>query len=94
MYGVTDSEDFDMTRVDAIYQDGVFRPLEPVALCENQRVALSVEPISKEDALAWAKEEQAEDIADVKAAEAAEVEAAAKGETPIPWEEARQQLGL
>lgn len=44
-----------MTRVDAIYQDGVFRPLEPVAFCENQRVALSVEAIPKEDALAWAK---------------------------------------
>ena len=38
--------------------------------------------------------EQLEDRADVKAAEAAEVEAAATGETPIPWEEARQQLGL
>ena len=38
--------------------------------------------------------EQLEDHADVKAAEAAEGEAAAKGETPIPWEEARQQLGL
>ena len=38
--------------------------------------------------------EQLEDVADAKAAEAAEAEAAAKGETPIPWEEARQQLGL
>jgi len=38
--------------------------------------------------------EQMEDLVDVKAAEAAESEAAAKGETPIPWEEARQQLGL
>jgi prevent-host-death family protein len=38
--------------------------------------------------------EQLEDSADAKAAEAAEAEAAAKGETPIPWEEARQQLGL
>ena len=42
-----------MTRVDAIYQGGVFRPLEPVCFEENQRVALSVEPIQKEDALAW-----------------------------------------
>jgi predicted DNA-binding antitoxin AbrB/MazE fold protein len=47
--------EINMTRVDAIYQDGVFRPLGPVALCENQRVALSVEPIPKEDALAWIK---------------------------------------
>jgi predicted DNA-binding antitoxin AbrB/MazE fold protein len=44
-----------MTRVNAIYQDGFFRPLEPVYLEENQRVALSVEPIQKEDALAWAE---------------------------------------
>ena len=41
--------------VDAIYQNGVFRPLEPVAIEENQRVALRVEPIQKEDALAWIK---------------------------------------
>jgi predicted DNA-binding antitoxin AbrB/MazE fold protein len=39
--------------VDAIYENGVFRPLEPVAMKEHQRVALSVEPIRKEDALAW-----------------------------------------
>jgi len=38
--------------------------------------------------------ERLEDIADARAAEAAEAEAIAKGETPIPWEEARQQLGL
>jgi predicted DNA-binding antitoxin AbrB/MazE fold protein len=43
------------TRVDAIYQGGVFRPLEPVAFSENQRVALNVESIDKQDALAWAK---------------------------------------
>ena len=42
-----------MTRVDAIYQDGVFRPLEPVCFVENQRVAISVETVRKEDALAW-----------------------------------------
>jgi predicted DNA-binding antitoxin AbrB/MazE fold protein len=45
-----------MARADAIYQDGVFRPLGPVNLAENQRVALSVEPIrQQEDALAWIK---------------------------------------
>ena len=38
--------------------------------------------------------ERLEDLADVKAADAAETEAAARSETPIPWEEARQQLGL
>jgi predicted DNA-binding antitoxin AbrB/MazE fold protein len=44
-----------MTHVDAIYQGGVFRPLGPVALSENQRVALSIEPIAKEDMLEWIK---------------------------------------
>jgi predicted DNA-binding antitoxin AbrB/MazE fold protein len=39
--------------VDAIYENGVFRPLEPVALEENQRVSLSVEAVRREDALAW-----------------------------------------
>jgi hypothetical protein len=38
--------------------------------------------------------DQEEDLLDVKAAEAAEAEAGAKGETPIPWDEAREQLGL
>jgi prevent-host-death family protein len=38
--------------------------------------------------------ERLEDLADLKVAEAAEAEAAAKGETPIPWDEARQRLGL
>jgi prevent-host-death family protein len=37
--------------------------------------------------------EELEDQLDVQAAEAAEAEAAAKGELPIPWEEARKQLG-
>lgn len=35
-----------------------------------------------------------EDKADVAAATAAEAETAANGESPIPWQEARQQLGL
>jgi PHD/YefM family antitoxin component YafN of YafNO toxin-antitoxin module len=38
--------------------------------------------------------ERLEDLADVRAAEAAEAAAVATGETPIPWEEARRQLGL
>ena len=42
-----------MYRTEAIYQHGVFRPLEPIFLEENQRVTLNVEPIQKEDALAW-----------------------------------------
>ena len=42
-----------MTRVDAIYQNGVFRPLEDVGLVENQRVRLSVEPLEAGDVQAW-----------------------------------------
>jgi len=38
--------------------------------------------------------ERVEDLLDVRAAEAAEAKATAKGESPIPWEEARQQLGF
>jgi predicted DNA-binding antitoxin AbrB/MazE fold protein len=41
--------------VDAIYQNGVFRPLGPVAVDENQRVVLSVEPLQQEDPLTWIK---------------------------------------
>ena len=39
--------------VDAIYENGVFRPLEPVAMKENQRVALHVESVPQEDARTW-----------------------------------------
>ncbi len=38
--------------------------------------------------------EEIENRLDLKAAEAAEAEAAAKGETPIRWEEARSTLDL
>jgi predicted DNA-binding antitoxin AbrB/MazE fold protein len=34
-----------MTTVEAVYQNGVFKPVGPVALTENQRVQLRVEPI-------------------------------------------------
>jgi predicted DNA-binding antitoxin AbrB/MazE fold protein len=45
-----------MTQVDAIYQGGVFRPLGPVALGENQRVSLEIEPVDIQDAAAWLEE--------------------------------------
>lgn len=45
-----------MTQVDAIYQNGVFRPLNDVALPENQRVRLSVEAIKIGDVQAWLAE--------------------------------------
>ena len=36
----------------------------------------------------------AEDMADIRAAEAARAEMRATGETPIPWEQVRADLGL
>ena len=42
-----------MTKVEAIYQNGVFRPLQEVGLPENQRVRLSVEPVAAADVRAW-----------------------------------------
>jgi predicted DNA-binding antitoxin AbrB/MazE fold protein len=43
-----------MTHIDAIYQDGVFKPLQKVDLMENERVRLKIEPSSyKEEMLAW-----------------------------------------
>ena len=42
-----------MTQVEAIYQNGVFKPLKAVALAENQRVRLNVQPIGADDTAAW-----------------------------------------
>jgi predicted DNA-binding antitoxin AbrB/MazE fold protein len=42
-----------MSEVEAIYQNGVFRPLDAVGLPENQRVRLSVHPVESCDAGAW-----------------------------------------
>jgi predicted DNA-binding antitoxin AbrB/MazE fold protein len=42
-----------MTHVPAIFQGGVFRPLGPVDLRENQRVELSIQPITVESVRAW-----------------------------------------
>jgi predicted DNA-binding antitoxin AbrB/MazE fold protein len=47
-----------MTQVDAIYQNGVFKPLQDVGLPENQRVRLSVQPIEVGDVRAWLAEVQ------------------------------------
>ena len=46
------SED-SMSQIEAIYRHGVFEPLEPVDLPEEQRVRLSVEPAEKAEAEAW-----------------------------------------
>jgi predicted DNA-binding antitoxin AbrB/MazE fold protein len=42
-----------MTQIDAIYQNGVFKPLQDVGLPENQRVRLSVQPVEVGDVRAW-----------------------------------------
>lgn len=42
-----------MTQVDAIYQNGVFKPLQAVELSENQRVRLSVQSVEAGDVRAW-----------------------------------------
>jgi predicted DNA-binding antitoxin AbrB/MazE fold protein len=47
-----------MTQVDAIYQNGVFKPLQDVGLAEKQRVRLSIQPIEAADARAWLAEVQ------------------------------------
>ena len=47
-----------MTQVEAVYQRGVFKPLQKVDLAENQRVRLSVEPVEVSDVRAWLAETQ------------------------------------
>ena len=42
-----------MSHVDAIYRHGVFEPLTPVNLPEEQRVRLSIEPAEKETWQTW-----------------------------------------
>lgn len=42
-----------MTHIDAIYQNGIFKPLEHVGLPDNQRVRLSVQPLDAGDVASW-----------------------------------------
>ena len=42
-----------MAAIDAIYQNGVFRPLEDVPFAENERVRLSVQTMDRDDARSW-----------------------------------------
>ena len=42
-----------MSQIDAIYRDGVFKPLQQVQLRENQRVRLSFQPVEPADVKAW-----------------------------------------
>jgi predicted DNA-binding antitoxin AbrB/MazE fold protein len=45
-----------MYRTEAIYQNGVFKPLAPVAMSENQRVSLEIELVATQNAAAWLEE--------------------------------------
>jgi predicted DNA-binding antitoxin AbrB/MazE fold protein len=45
-----------MTQIEAIYQDGVFKPVGQVVLPQNQRVRLTVESVSGTAVLAWLDE--------------------------------------
>ena len=45
-----------MTRIEAIYQDGVFKPLSPTGFAENQYVCLNVEPVGEKNAQNWFSE--------------------------------------
>ncbi|MBI3465789.1 MAG: antitoxin family protein [Planctomycetes bacterium] len=45
-----------MSHVQAIFRRGVFEPLEPVDLQEEQRVRLSFEPAAEETPQAWLNE--------------------------------------
>jgi len=45
-----------MGEIVAIYEGGVFRPLAPVALHENQRVRLNIQPLEECDIGAWLEE--------------------------------------
>jgi predicted DNA-binding antitoxin AbrB/MazE fold protein len=42
-----------MSQIEAVYQDGVFKPMGHVALPQNQRVRLTVESVSGSEVLAW-----------------------------------------
>lgn len=45
-----------MSEVEAIYQDGVFKPLSQVVLPENERVRLEIRSVERADVRAWLAE--------------------------------------
>jgi predicted DNA-binding antitoxin AbrB/MazE fold protein len=47
-----------MSQIEAIFRRGVFQPLEPVHLPEEQRVRLSVEPTASQAVATWLKDVQ------------------------------------
>jgi predicted DNA-binding antitoxin AbrB/MazE fold protein len=48
-----ETEDLSMSRIEAVYRHGVFQPLEPVSLGEEQRVHLIFEPAGGDAAQTW-----------------------------------------
>jgi predicted DNA-binding antitoxin AbrB/MazE fold protein len=48
-----------MNTIEAVYQDGVFKPVGDVALRENQRVRLSIQPVEPTEILDWLRRAQA-----------------------------------
>ena len=42
-----------MSQIEAIFQQGVFKPLSSVGLPENQRVRLNFQPLDAGDTQAW-----------------------------------------
>lgn len=48
-----------MTEIEAIYQSGVFKPLGPVGLQDNERVRLSIQSLGARDVRAWLEEVRA-----------------------------------
>jgi predicted DNA-binding antitoxin AbrB/MazE fold protein len=42
-----------MSQIEAVFQHGVFRPLGPVYLADNQRVRLNIEMAHEESAQSW-----------------------------------------
>jgi predicted DNA-binding antitoxin AbrB/MazE fold protein len=47
-----------MPQIEAVFQNGVFRPLGDVAMTENQRVHLNFEPVEAQEARSWMVEVQ------------------------------------
>lgn len=47
-----------MNFVEAVYVGGVFKPLAPVPLTENQKVELHFRPVERKSPLEWLREVQ------------------------------------
>jgi predicted DNA-binding antitoxin AbrB/MazE fold protein len=45
-----------MTTIEAVYQNGVFKPVSEVVLPENQRVHLSISPVAPPAGPEWLEE--------------------------------------